>query len=92
MRCGMTEYYEGSVCKEKHIRIDEKIETHERRINKYGERLDRLEQDGRELKIEIKNLCKQIEGLTSILKWFIGSLVGSFIAFFFYAVQNGVIK
>ena len=35
--------------------IKDKLETHEKRINNHGERLDKLEQDGRELKTEIKN-------------------------------------
>jgi len=80
------------LCLEKHERIKEKFNTHENRLNNHSARLDKLEQDGAELKVEIKNLCKQLEGLTSILKWFIGLLIGSFVAFFFYAVQNNLFK
>lgn len=72
--------------------IRDKIDTHERRLNNHSDRLDKLEQEGVELKNEIKNLCKQLEGLTSMLKWFIGLLVGSFVAFFFYAVQHNIFK
>ncbi|GAA0078800.1 hypothetical protein UT300005_31790 [Clostridium sp. CTA-5] len=34
--------------------VKDKIETHERRINNHRERLDKLEQDSRELKTENK--------------------------------------
>lgn len=80
------------LCLEKHERLKERLDIHERRINNHSERLDKLEQDNVELKTEIKNLCKQIGALTAILKWFIGLLVGSFVAFFFYAVQNNILK
>lgn len=83
---------ELKLCDEKHKRIDEKIEVHEKRLNNHSARLDKLEQDGAELKAEIKNLCKQIEGLNSTLKWFIGLLVGALVSFFFYAVQKGIFK
>lgn len=80
------------LCLEKHERIKEKFSTHENRLNNHSTRLDKLEQDGAELKTEIKNLCKQLEGLTATIKWFIGLLIGSFVAFFFYAVQNNLFK
>lgn len=88
----MSECYDSKLCEEKHERIREKLRDHENRLNNHSARLDRLEQDGAELKAEIKNLCKQIEGLNSTLKWFIGLMVGSFIAFFFYAVQHNIFK
>ena len=83
---------EDKICIEKHKSVSEKLDTHENRLNGHSTRLDKLEQSSAELKNEIKNLCKQLESLTSILKWFIGLLVGSFIAFFFYAVQNNIFK
>ncbi|NOW58940.1 peptidoglycan hydrolase CwlO-like protein [Clostridium saccharobutylicum] len=63
--------------------IKDKIETHERRINNHGERLDKLEQDGRELKTEIKNLCENLKSLTNMIKWFITAIGGALISFFF---------
>jgi len=33
----------NEVCNEKHKRLDEKLEVHERRLNNHGERLDRIE-------------------------------------------------
>ncbi|AGX44496.1 hemolysin XhlA family protein [Clostridium saccharobutylicum] len=71
--------------------IKDKIETHERRINNHGERLDKLEQDGRELKTEIKNLCENLKSLTNMIKWFITAIGGALISFFFYVVQTGIV-
>jgi len=70
--------------------IKDKLETHERRINNHSERLDKLEQDGRELKTELKNLCENLKSLTNMIKWFIGAIGGALISFFFYAVQTGI--
>lgn len=68
------------------------IATHEKRLNKYGERIDKLEQDSASYKVEIKNLCDTIKQLTSTLKWFIGLMAGGFASFFFYAIQQGIFK
>ena len=76
------------LCEEKHKAIDKSLEVHDRRLDNRGGRIDELEQGQREFRTEIKNLCKDIQNLTSVLKWFIGLLIGSFVAFFFYAVQQ----
>jgi len=70
--------------------IRDKIETHDKRLNNHGDRLDKLEQDGRELKTELKNLCENLKNLTSMMKWFITAIGGALISFFFYAVQTGI--
>lgn len=68
------------------------IEVHDTRLNDHSKRLDKLEQDSRELQTEIKNLCDSLKSLTSIMKWFVTALVGAFISFFFYAIQSGLFK
>ena len=72
--------------------IKHQLGTHEKRLNNYGTRLDRLEQDSASYKVEIKNLCDTIKSLTNTLKWFMGLMVGAFVSFFFYAVQHGIFK
>lgn len=72
--------------------VKDKIENHEKRLNNHGYRLDKLEQDGRELKTEIKNLCENLKSLTSMMKWFITAIFGALISFFFYAVQSGMLN
>lgn len=83
---------EKEICTERHKRIDERLDTLNKRVNNHSERLDRIEQAQSEFRIEIKNLCENLKSLTSVLKWFIGLLIGSFVAFFFYAVQNNIFK
>ncbi|BCZ48412.1 membrane protein [Clostridium gelidum] len=70
--------------------IKDKLETHEKRLNNHGGRLDKLEQDSRELKTEIKNLCENLKSLTNMMKWFITAMGGALISFFFYAIQTGI--
>lgn len=80
------------LCEEKHKGVSEKLGVAERRLNNHSDRIDKLEQGHSEFKVEIKNLCKDIQSLTSTLKWFIGLMVASFVAFFFNAAQKGLIK
>lgn len=87
----MVEYNE-SLCKERHKRIDEKLELHERRINNHAERLDRIELANSKLEERLDNLIKQLATLNSTMKWFIGLMVGAFVSFFFYAVQQGLFQ
>lgn len=83
---------EKEICTERHKRIDERLDTLNKRVNSHSERLARIEQAQSEFRVEIKNLCDNLKSLTSVLKWFIGLLIGSFVAFFFYAVQNNIFK
>jgi len=80
------------LCDERHKRLDEKIAIHERRLNNHSERLDRIELANGRLEERLNNLITQLENLNKTIKWFMGLLVGSFVSFFFYAVQQGVIK
>lgn len=72
--------------------VEHQLEVHDKRLNNHADRLDKLEQDSATLKSELKNLCENLRALTSVMKWFIGLLIGSFIGFFFYAVQNNIFK
>lgn len=83
---------EKELCTERHKRIDEKIEVHEKRINNHSERIDKIEQNQSRTDIKIENLCDQIGSLVTTIRWFTGLIIGSFVAFFFYAAQRGLIK
>jgi predicted nuclease with TOPRIM domain len=78
------------LCDERHKRIDEKLELHERRLNNHSERLDRIELANGRLEERLNSLITQLENLNKTMKWFITALVGAFISFFFYAVQKGL--
>ena len=72
--------------------VKDKLDTHETRLNNHSGRLDKLEQRGAAVDTKIDSLCQQLQSLTTTLRWFIGLLVGSFVAFFFYAVQHNLFK
>jgi hypothetical protein len=78
------------ICEEKHKEYDKMFEAQEKRLNNHGDRIGELEKGQTEFRVEIKHLCTDIQNLTSTLKWFIGLLVGSYVAFFFYAIQQNI--
>ena len=84
--------FNENTCKERHKRIDEKLETLDKRLNNHSERLDRIELVNTKLEERLDNLIKQLTQLNSTMKWFMGIMVGAFISFFFYAAQRGLIK
>lgn len=88
----MSENYSLELCEEKHKRLNERLDTQDKRLNDQSGRIDRLEQRGASVDAKIENLCEQLKSLTATLKWFMGLLIGSFAAFFFYAVGKGLFK
>ena len=81
-----------SVYDERHNQINYRLDVHEKRLNSHGERLDRIEMTSGRLEERLNNLISQLENLNTTMKWFITALVGAFISFFFYAVQNGLFR
>ncbi len=81
-----------SICDERHNQINYRLDVHEKRLNSHGERLDRIELVNSRLEERLNSLITQLENLNKTMKWFIGLLVGSFVAFFFYAVQQGLFR
>ena len=79
-----------SVCDERHSQINYRLDVHEKRLNSHSARLDRIELVSGKLEERLNNLIQQLENLNKTMKWFIGLLVGSFVAFFFYAIQQGL--
>ena len=78
------------VNRERYERINEKFELNERRLDDHIKRIDYLEQSQARSEENLKGLVKELSGLNTTLRWFVGAMVGSFISFFFYAVQRGV--
>ncbi len=72
--------------------IEDKLKTHEQRLNNHGDRIDKLEQDNATFKTELKNLCDNLKSLTGVLKWLIGLGATSLMGFFFYVIQTFIVK
>lgn len=83
---------EREICEQRHKQIDYRLDVQDKRINDHSQRLDRIEISNGKLEERLDSLIKQLEGLNTIMRWFIGLLVGSFVAFFFYVVQHGIFK
>ena len=76
------------LCREKHRRIDERIETQDRRINNHSGRIDSLEQDRSRTDEKIISLCEQIKSLVTTIRWGVGLTLSSLVAFFIWYVQQ----
>lgn len=73
-------------------RVKQRIDTHEIRINNHGDRIDKLERNGVALDEKIKALIDKMDGLITTIRWASGFFIGGIVAFFFYAIQQGVFR
>ncbi|WP_131037900.1 hemolysin XhlA family protein, partial [Clostridioides difficile] len=55
--------------------IKEKIKRNEIRINRHSDEIDELKIANIESKAELKALCENLNSLTSMLKWLIGTMI-----------------
>ena len=81
-----------SVYDERHRQINYRLDVTEKRLDSHSERLDRIELVNGRLEERLNSLISQLEQLNKTMKWFITALVGAFISFFFYAVQQGLFR
>lgn len=77
---------------EKYKRIDEKLISCEKQIYNHDARIDRLEKICAEDRVMITNLCDQIKNLVTTIKWIGGPIIFGMIGFFFYAIQQVILK
>lgn len=82
---------EERLCLERHNSINDKLKVHERRINDHSKRIDIIEQNNSRMDEKLAGLITQLGTLNATLRWFMGLLVGSFVSFFFYAAQKGLL-
>jgi predicted nuclease with TOPRIM domain len=83
---------EDAICTEKHKQIDSRLNKHDKRLDNHGERLDRIEVTSSRLETRLDGLIKELGQLNTTIRWFIGVMVGAFVSFFFYAIQNNIFK
>lgn len=68
--------------------VTKQLETHEKRLNNHGDRLDKLEQYQSRSEVQISNLCEQIKSLISTIKWSMGLLVTTLVGFIIWYIQS----
>ena len=66
------------------------LKRHEITINKHNDEIDELKVANIESKAELKALCENLNSLTSMLKWLIGTMITTLVGFFIFAVQRGI--
>ncbi|HBH1876057.1 TPA: hemolysin XhlA family protein [Clostridioides difficile] len=70
--------------------MKEKIKRNEIRINRHSDEIDELKIANIESKAELKALCENLNSLTSMLKWLIGTMITTLVGFFIFAIQKGI--
>ncbi|MDO0501181.1 hemolysin XhlA family protein, partial [Clostridioides difficile] len=68
----------------------EKIKRNEIRIDRHSDEIDELKIANIESKAELKALCENLNSLTSMLKWLIGTMITTLVGFFIFAIQRGI--
>ncbi|PNL85097.1 hypothetical protein A6J96_009330 [Clostridioides difficile] len=66
------------------------MKRNEIRINRHSDEIDELKIANIESKAELKALCENLNSLTSMLKWLIGTMITTLIGFFIFAIQKGI--
>ncbi|MFL8798601.1 MULTISPECIES: hemolysin XhlA family protein [unclassified Clostridioides] len=64
------------------------LKRHEVTINKHNDEIDELKVANIESKAELKALCENLNSLTSMLKWLIGTMITTLVGFFIFAIQR----
>ncbi|MGO0900827.1 hemolysin XhlA family protein [Clostridioides difficile] len=64
------------------------LKRHEVTINKHNDEIDELKVASIESKAELKALCENLNSLTSMLKWLIGTMITTLVGFFIFAIQR----
>ncbi|MGL4108310.1 hemolysin XhlA family protein [Clostridium sp. LP20] len=72
--------------------VKDKLETHDKRLNDHSERIKKLENGKAATDVQMINLCEKLEKQTKSINWLIGLMASSLLGFFFYAVQQGILK
>ena len=68
----------------------ENLKRHEVTINNHNDEIDELKVANIESKAELKALCENLNSLTSMLKWLIGTMIRTLVGFFILAIQRGI--
>jgi hypothetical protein len=65
-----------------------KVKEHDDLLKEHGKRLDKIEQDGAEFRVHIKNLCQKIDELTGWIKALVLAILGAFGGFIIWYIQS----
>ena len=78
----------NEVCKTTHIRVDERLNSHDATLGNHDGRIVNLEKLQSKSEVQIDNLCKQINNLVKAMWGFLTIFASSLVGFFIWFVQN----
>jgi len=68
--------------------IEEKIKTHDKRLDSHSQQLDELNAFRSSTTVELRNLVEQIKSLVSAIKWVMTFAITLLAGFFIWYIQN----
>ena len=71
-----------------HESMKEQIKRNETRLNNHSERIKQLENYRTRTEVQVENLIKEIASLVSTMRWTMGLLVTTLVAFFIWYIQS----
>lgn len=81
---------EPKLCETIHKRVDERLDTHDIRLNNHSDEIDELKQSDAVNTTIISQLCKSLSALTTAMWALVLTVIGGLVGFFFYTVQSGI--
>ena len=71
-----------------HESMKEQIKRNETRLNNHSDRIKQLENYRTRTEVQIENLIREIGSLVSTMRWTMGLLVTTLVAFFIWYIQS----
>jgi hypothetical protein len=84
--------YNEDLCKEKHDRINKKLDLHDKRLNSHADDIDILKISDTKHNEQIDNMIEKIDQILSQNHWFIGIVIVQLLGFFFMAIEKVIYK
>lgn len=78
----------NDLCKTKHLRVDERLNSHDAILLTHDQRIDLLERSEIRSDVRTTNLCERIDSLISVIKWSMGLVITTLIGFVIWYIQS----
>lgn len=82
---------DDELCREKHLRINERLEEVIKKMNKNSDDIDCAKTNIATLTANIENLITTMDSFINLTKWGMGLFISGCVGFFFFAIQKGIL-
>lgn len=79
---------DGKICSEKHKRVDERLNHHEKWLGDHEGKIDRLDRSDATNTEAIGSLCKQLGSQTNAIWGLVSTIAVSLFGFFVWYIQS----